>query len=506
MNFMHKKWLYMTKTSLILAIVSLLGITSCGCSQKTNKDVPDPSTFVRMTNQVLVETQLLTIPVPLSILLPKSYVRDSDRRYPVVYMLHGLGDKPESWNDSWLRVQSTIEALEEEGLADMIYVFPSGYKTYYCNRYDGSYQYMDMFVTELIPFIDKTYRTIADRDHRAITGYSMGGFGACALALKHPELFSVSAPLSMSFRTDQQYMTEEQSGWDSQWGKIFGGKGQTGEARLTDYYKAHSPFHQFTAGKRDAVSNVKWYFTCGDNEEQLLIAGDNLHTQMRDASIEHEYRVGDGGHDGGYWRKALQEVLPMFDHYMNGGSMWSPIADKLNLSPLPYDKAFVSKEYVSGSGTLALLVHNGLDKTSIGKLMSAMDKSDFHKAFVIYPCDLSQKDLGSWIKEADAEYPSAKRICLTAGTDGSASLSISDKFERTVFIDCSFSESPAVSKDQKVYFAATDKANNHAGMNALYNACKESEATFEYRVLNSSNDTVEDWTICIKSIISNIIY
>lgn len=495
----------MMRSRFILAIVSLLALTSCGCSQKDDKEVPSGN-FVRMTDNVLLETKILNLPVPFSILLPKSYISEPEKRYPVVYMLHGLGDKPESWNDKWLRVQPTIESLESEGLGDMIYVFPSGYKTYYCNRVGGGYPYMDMFVTELIPFIDNTYRTIADKEHRAVTGYSMGGFGACALALKHPELFCASAPLSMSFRTDEQYMTEPQSGWDSQWGKIFGGTGSSGEARLTEYYKEHCPFYQFTAQNKDNVSSVKWYFTCGDNEEQLLIAGDNLHVQMRDAGIEHQYRVGDGGHDGGYWRAALGEVLPMFDYYMNGGSMWNPLAQKPDLKPLEFDKAFVSKDYASDNGTLALLVHSGLDKTTLGKIMKTLDKSDYNKAFVIYPCDLSVKDLPAWLEEANAAYPSTKRICVTVGTDGSPALSLASQFERTIFIDSAFSSAPALIKDQKVYYATTDDAPNYAGMNALYNACKASEASFEYRVLNSSGDPTEDWTISINSIISTIIY
>lgn len=508
MNFMHKKWSFMMRYRVLLTIASLLAITSCGCSQKEDKVVPPSGgDFVRLTDDIQVPTDLLTIPVPISILLPKSYLSEPERRYSVVYMLHGLGDNPKSWNDSWLRIQPTIENLENSGLGDMIYVFPSGYKTYYCNRYGGGYPYMDMFINELIPFVDKYYRTVADKEHRAITGYSMGGFGACALALKHPETFCASAPLSMSFRTDRQYMTEEQSGWDSQWGKIFGGTGKTGSARLTDYYKEHCPFYQFTAQNKDAVSGVHWYFTCGDNEEQLLIAGDDLHAQMRQAGIDHQYRVGDGGHEGSYWRNALKEVLPMFDHYMNGSAQWKPLADKLDLKPLDYDIAFVSKEYKSkGTGTLALLVHNALDKTQIGKIMAAMDKSEYDKAFVIYPCDLAKKSLSAWLDEADNTYPSTKRICITVGTDGAPALSLAASFERTIFIDSSFSQAPSVAKDQKIYFATTDDAANYSGMNALYNACKAGDAAFEYRVLNSSGDSTDDWTSSIKSIISTIIY
>ena len=507
MNFTPKKWLCMMRFRLILAIVSLLAITSCGCTQKAEKTVP-PSNgdFVRMTNDIQVPTDLLTIPVPISVLLPKSYLSEPERRYSVVYMLHGLGDNPQSWNDSWLRVQSTIESLEDAGLGDMIYVFPSGYKTYYCNRIGGGYPYMDMFINELIPFVDNAYRTIPDREHRAVTGYSMGGFGACALALKHPEMFIASAPLSMSFRTDQQYMTEEQSGWDGQWGKIFGGRGETGQARLTDYYKEHCPFYQFTAANKEKVSGVHWYFTCGDNEEQLLIAGDALHVQMRDAGIEHEYRVGDGGHEGSYWRAALKEVLPMFDHDMNGATIWKDQAEKIDIQPLSFDKAFVSKHYSAGDGCLVLLAHSGLDKTTLGKIMAAMDKSDYNKAFVLYPCDLSQKMLSAWAEEAKAAYPTSKLICVTVGADGSPALDMAGEFERTIFIDSSFSVNPSLTKGQKVFFACAEDAANYAGMNALYNACKASEATFEYRVLQSSGDTVDNWARSIKSIISTFLY
>ena len=191
---------------------------------------------------------------------------------------------------------------------------------------------------------------------------------------------------------------------------------------------------------------------------------------------------------------------------MNGGSMWNLLAQKPGLKPLEFDKAFVSKDYASGKGTLALLVHSGLDKTTLGKIMKAMDKSDYNKAFVIYPCDLSVKGLPAWLEEADAAYPSAKRICVTVGTDGSPALSSASQFERTIFIDSAFSSAPTLKKDQKVYYATTDDAPTYAGMNALYNACKASEASFEYRVLNSCRDPLEDWTISINSIISTIIY
>ena len=205
------------------------------------------------------------------------------KRYPVVYMLHGFGDNRKSWNSQYLRVETKVKELEKEGLEPMIYIFPDGYNSYYCNTYDSAFKYMDMFVDEFVPYIDKTYRTIADREHRVAIGYSMGGFGAMVLPLKNPDVFGLSVPLSMSFRTDEQYTTEgPQSGWDKQWGSIFGGLGTTGEARLTDYYKSHCPFYQFVQENKLKLSTLKLFLHCGDDEEQLLIANDDLHIQLRE--------------------------------------------------------------------------------------------------------------------------------------------------------------------------------------------------------------------------------
>ena len=274
------KWLFMMKSKLIL-LLGIVLLTSCGCSGK--KDGPaQPVSFKRFADGVPVRSEVLGQDISLAVLLPASYVSEPKKRYPVVYCLHGLGDEPASWNDQWLSVESTVKSLEASGLEEMIYVFPQGFRTYYVNYYTGKYNYMDFFVNELIPYVDKTWRTKADRGHRAVTGYSMGGFGAWVLAGKHPELFIASAPLSMSFRTDAQYMTESQSGWNDQWGRIFGGVGMAGEARLTNYYKDHCPFYQFIPANKDRLSQVRWFLTCGDDEEQLLIANDDLHVQLRD--------------------------------------------------------------------------------------------------------------------------------------------------------------------------------------------------------------------------------
>jgi enterochelin esterase-like enzyme len=133
--------------------------------------------------------------IKYSVYLPDNYLSDTTTRYGVVYLLHGLGDDNNSWNGVYLRVSSLISDMENAGeISKMIYVMPQGFRTYYVNRHTGTYNYMDMFVQELVPHIDKTLRTVADRDHRAVVGYSMGGYGAMILPSKHPELFSFPSP------------------------------------------------------------------------------------------------------------------------------------------------------------------------------------------------------------------------------------------------------------------------------------------------------------------------
>lgn len=163
-----------------------------------------------------MESKILGQEVKYSIILPENY-QTKKERYPVVYLLHGLGDNESSWLE-YGRASQIIDGATNRGdIIPMIYVMPQGFRNYYVNDYTGKFLYEDMFIKEFVPFIDKHYRTIPDKKHRN-PGLSDGGFGALILPLRNPDVFTVSVPLSISVRTDQQYMTEDASGWDDQWG------------------------------------------------------------------------------------------------------------------------------------------------------------------------------------------------------------------------------------------------------------------------------------------------
>ena len=131
---------------------------------------------LRIRESMVMHSLVLKQDVHFSVCLPKEYY-DSKKSYPVVYLLHGLGDNETSWLEYGQISQYADKAVEDEETKPMIFVMPEAFRTYYVNDYKGAFLYQDMFVKELVPYIDSLFRTIADRQHRAVMGYSMGGFG-----------------------------------------------------------------------------------------------------------------------------------------------------------------------------------------------------------------------------------------------------------------------------------------------------------------------------------------
>lgn len=508
MKFTPLKWSFMMHSKIFFIVSAIVALTSCGCSEK--RTLPDTDgTFERYTQDMTMHSEIMGTDIPFSVLLPASYVKEKDKTYPVVYMVHGLGDNHNSWNGKYLTANSKIKALESSGqISEMIYVFPEGFSTYYCNYYTGNYRYMDMFIDELVPFIDASFRTIPDREHRSIVGYSMGGFGAMVLPEKHPETFLCSAPLSMSFRTDEQYMAESQSGWEGQWGKIFGGIGEAGYGRLTDYYKQHCPFYQFTEENKASLSKVHWFFTCGDDEEQLLIANDTLHVQLRDLGFAHEFRVGNGGHSSSYWMDALGEVLPFFDHYMNGGTAWPQVSwATYALQDVAFreDGSAFSQAYKAEEpGIGVYFFHNGMAEDALKEVMSVFYSTNTKYLFAYLPCDLSQKSVAEWISHYEGLYPQNARYAVGLEETGAAILKDESSFSTLVFLDTDLGDTIVADPQKKYFFSCTDESACYADMGALYRSCKRKGAEFEYRVINATGQS--DLLRCANQLKSYIPY
>jgi S-formylglutathione hydrolase FrmB len=142
---------------------------------------------------------------PLAIYLPPSY-SNSTKRYPVLYLLHGIGDDHLNFVDDTEKYQN-IQDLMDSGIAshrfgEMIIVTPNEKTNWFGSFYVNSLatgNWEDFTAKELVTYIDTNYRTIAKAESRAIAGHSMGGYGAISLAMKHPDIFSVAYAMNGGF-------------------------------------------------------------------------------------------------------------------------------------------------------------------------------------------------------------------------------------------------------------------------------------------------------------------
>jgi len=272
---------------------------------------------IRIYESLAFHSRILGQDVRFSVCLPEDYYKEK-ASYPVVYLLHGLGDDETSWLE-YGRISQLADRLTEKGdIVPMIFVMPQGFRCYYSNDAEGKFRYQDMFTEELIPYIDLHYRTIPDRQHRATAGYSMGGFGALILPVKHPETIATCVALSISIRTEEQYMKEYAPEWDRQWGSVFGGAGKSGAERITDYYKENNPFYLFMKEDLSAYQDLHIYIDNGDDEQTLCRSNEELHILMRARGIPHEFRVRNGGHEFSYWRGAMENGLKYISDAFSG--------------------------------------------------------------------------------------------------------------------------------------------------------------------------------------------
>src|SRR5271167_3299303 len=148
-----------------------------------------------------LKSHILGDTVHYCVLLPPSYDSAPAKRYPALYFLHGLGENEQTlfktggWN--------LIEDLRQEHkIVDFLIVTPEAKASFYVNSADGKVRYSDFFLQEFVPYIEGKYRIQRERKARAITGISMGGYGALRFAFAHPETFSAVSAQSAALMTE----------------------------------------------------------------------------------------------------------------------------------------------------------------------------------------------------------------------------------------------------------------------------------------------------------------
>lgn len=234
--------------------------------------------------------------VAYSIYLPSDY-KTSERKYPVLYLLHGYTDNETNWIQSGEMKEITDRAISNGEAAQMIIVMPNAWDTWYVNQYDGKAPYEDMFFEELIPYIEKTYRTRNSKEFRAIAGLSMGGYGSLLYSLHRPDYFSACVPLSAAIFDDTRMNFRSQN---DLFNRLYGPG--------LEHWQKNSVLNILSGLSKENLPGVRFYIDCGD-DDSLLDGNYQVHKIMREKGIQHEFRVRDGGHGWVYWRTALPDVL-----------------------------------------------------------------------------------------------------------------------------------------------------------------------------------------------------
>lgn len=252
-----------------------------------------------------LKSEILGKDVKYSIYLPEDYF-NSDRSYPVLYLLHGFSDDETGWTQFGSVQHIADQAIASGKATEMVIVMPDAGVSWYVNNHDGKMQYEDFFIKELIPHIEMEYRVRAKRQFRAVAGLSMGGFGAMVYGLKYPDIFASCAPLSAGFFTDEQIVNMPEDRWAHLLGQPFNGE-LRGEDRLEGNYKNYH-YEELIRRYMDQKNTVKFYIDCGD-DDFLVLGNMALKGALTKAQVDHQFRMRDGGHSWSYWRSALPKVL-----------------------------------------------------------------------------------------------------------------------------------------------------------------------------------------------------
>lgn len=244
-----------------------------------------------------IKSNVLNVTRKYTVYLPESYSKTTDKTYPVLYLLHGHSHR----NNDWVRdgkLQEIADQMVTAGKAcEMLVIMPDAgsIRNGYFNMKGWAYE--TFFFEEFIPFIENKYRITQNKLSRAIAGFSMGGGGATAYALKQPNLFSAVYAMSALMTLPKQDRVQVMDSTFMNFGK---------SVLANDCISLVLHTDEATLEK---LRTVHWFIDCGD-DDFLLGVNFLFYEAMKEAKIPCEFRVRDGNHNWEYWSSALHMALP----------------------------------------------------------------------------------------------------------------------------------------------------------------------------------------------------
>jgi len=229
--------------------------------------------------------------VKYNVVLPVGY-ESSQKRYPVLYLLHG-------WNGdytNWVRLTNLVKYAEQ---FDMIIVTPDAGNSWYVNSATAPRnRVQDYVANDLVDDVDRNWRTIAAPHRRAIAGLSMGGYGSVLLALKYPGTFAMAGSISGAF--DGPTRVEHDM-----------------PQLLESVIEAYGPADSTTRAENDVYrlsataepNRVPYFYIDCGSQDPLVESNRKLIRALAAQGLRYEYHEYAGAHTWEYWDRELPELL-----------------------------------------------------------------------------------------------------------------------------------------------------------------------------------------------------
>lgn len=235
--------------------------------------------------------------------LPPTYESEPAARFPVVYWLHGMNGNQRAGAKF---VEQLDLAIRAQKAPAMIAVLVNGMKdAFYNDSPDGKWPVESVIIKELVPHVDKTYRTVARREYRAVEGYSMGGYGAAHLGCKYPELFGIAGVNAGALVTPRADVLPDV------FQKMFGGN--------PDYVKANDPFELVRKNADEIRGMTQIRMAVGD-QDNLQVRDKAFHELLTELKIEHEFELVPGiAHNGvAFYSKLGDRAFAYYQRALTG--------------------------------------------------------------------------------------------------------------------------------------------------------------------------------------------